>query len=249
MPFGGRKGSSYGPREQGKYAARILHDRQDRLHDAIAISGDDRRAATAWPADLLRRQSTSHQRKNSREARPAEAHPTQHACRGQHTHAAASTLLSRTAGAQSFRLRRTSVTPRSAVQILDPGLRSTGYSGSTVEQIATGMRWAEACLFPTNGGYLFSDTPSNRILKFRQKTEPDAVFRSNANYASNGARPPGPPRQLRRHSVTRRITRTEKDGKITVLADKFEGKRLNAPNDIVVRSDDFDLVHRSLVRH
>ena len=40
------------------------------------------------------------------------------------------------------------------------------------------------------------------------------------------------------HSVTRRITRTEKDGKITVLADSFEGKKLNAPNDIVVKSDD-----------
>ena len=64
------------------------------------------------------------------------------------------------------------------------------------------------------------------------------MFRANANYANGNTRD----RQGRlvtcEHSVTRRITRTEKDGKITVLADKFEGKRLNAPNDIVVKSDD-----------
>ena len=64
------------------------------------------------------------------------------------------------------------------------------------------------------------------------------MFRSPSNYANGNARD----RQGRlvscEHSVTRRITRTEKDGKITVLADKFEGKRLNAPNDIVVKSDD-----------
>jgi gluconolactonase len=64
------------------------------------------------------------------------------------------------------------------------------------------------------------------------------VFRNPSNYANGNARD----RQGRlvtcEHSVTRRITRTEKDGKVTVLADKFEGKRLNAPNDIVVKSDD-----------
>jgi gluconolactonase len=71
-----------------------------------------------------------------------------------------------------------------------------------------------------------------------RKTNQTSVFRANANYANGNARD----RQGRlvtcEHSVTRRITRTEKDGKITVLADKFEGKRLNAPKDIVVKSDD-----------
>ena len=75
-------------------------------------------------------------------------------------------------------------------------------------------------------------------MKFDEKTNQTTVFRANANYANGNARD----RQGRlvtcEHSVTRRITRTEKDGKITVLADKFEGKRLNAPNDIVVKSDD-----------
>jgi gluconolactonase len=75
-------------------------------------------------------------------------------------------------------------------------------------------------------------------MKFDEKTNQTSVFRANANYANGNARD----RQGRlvtcEHSVTRRITRTEKDGKVTVLADKFEGKRLNAPNDIVVKSDD-----------
>src|SRR5262249_56907392 len=65
-----------------------------------------------------------------------------------------------------------------------------------------------------------------------------SVFRSPSNFANGNTRD----RQGRlvtcEHSVTRRITRTEKNGKITVLADSFEGKRLNAPNDIVVKSDD-----------
>jgi gluconolactonase len=75
-------------------------------------------------------------------------------------------------------------------------------------------------------------------MKFNEKTAQTTVYRDNANYANGNARD----RQGRlvtcEHSVTRRITRTEKDGKITVLADSFEGKRLNAPNDIVVKSDD-----------
>src|SRR5260370_31398447 len=75
-------------------------------------------------------------------------------------------------------------------------------------------------------------------MKFDEKTGQTSVFRASANYANGNARD----RQGRlvtcEHSVTRRITRTEKDGKVTVLADKFEGKRLNAPNDIVVKSDE-----------
>ena len=101
------------------------------------------------------------------------------------------------------------------------------------------MRWVEGPVyFPEDGYLLFSDIPNKRIMKFDENTGQTSVFRSPANYANGNARD----RQGRlvtcEHSVTRRITRTEKDGKITVLADTFEGKRLNAPNDIVVKSDD-----------
>ncbi|HVE48811.1 MAG TPA: SMP-30/gluconolactonase/LRE family protein [Casimicrobiaceae bacterium] len=133
--------------------------------------------------------------------------------------------------------------PDPALQILDPSFTRYRIYSSTVEQVATGMRWAEGPVyFPgANGerGYvLVSDIPNNRIMKFDERTGAFTLFRANANYANGNTRD----RQGRlitcEHSVTRRITRTEPDGKITVLADKFEGKRLNAPNDIVVRSDD-----------
>src|SRR5258708_30303395 len=152
--------------------------------------------------------------------------------------AAASTLLSRAAGAQSFAFSPNQRYPDPAVQILDPSFAKYRIYSSTVEQVATGMRWAEGPAYFPEGGYLlFSDIPNNRIMKFDEKTNQTSVFRANANYANGNARD----RQGRlvtcQHSVTRRITRTEKDGKVTVLAEKLEGKRLNAPNDIAAKSD------------
>jgi gluconolactonase len=152
---------------------------------------------------------------------------------------AATALVSRAAGAQSFPFSPNQRYPDPAVQILDPSFVKYRLYSSTVEQIATGMRWAEGPVYFPDGGYLlWSDIPNNRIMKFDEKTAQTSVFRSPSNYANGNTRD----RQGRlvtcEHSVTRRITRTEKDGKVTVLADKFEGKRLNAPNDIVVKSDD-----------
>ena len=132
--------------------------------------------------------------------------------------AAASTLLARAAGAQSFPFSPNQRYPDPAVQILDPSFAKYRIYSSTVEQVATGMRWAEGPAYFPEGGYLlFSDIPNNRIMKFDEKTNQTSVFRANANYANGNARD----RQGRlvtcEHSVTRRITRTEKDGKITVM--------------------------------
>ena len=133
--------------------------------------------------------------------------------------------------------------PDPAVLILDPSFAKYRIYSSTVEQLGTGMRWAEGPVyFPAeNGqaGYLLcSDIPNNRLMKYDESTEKFTVHKTNANYANGNTRD----RQGRlvtcEHSVTRRIVRTEKDGKMTVLADSFEGKKLNAPNDIVVKSDD-----------
>ncbi|WPO44479.1 SMP-30/gluconolactonase/LRE family protein [Tardiphaga sp. 42S5] len=153
--------------------------------------------------------------------------------------AAGSALLSRAAGAQSFAFAPNQRYPDPAVQILDPSFAKYRIYSSTLEQVATGFRWTEGpAYFPTEGCLLFSDIPNNRIMKFDERSGQTTVFRANANYANGNARD----RQGRlitcEHSVTRRVTRTEKDGKVTVLADKFEGKRLNAPNDVVVKSDD-----------
>ena len=162
--------------------------------------------------------------------------------RRQFLHTIAATGLASLSGpalAQSFEFKPNQRYPDPAVLILDPSFAKYRIYSSTLEQVATGMRWAEGPVYFPEGGYLLcSDIPNNRIMKFSEKDGSFTVFRSPANYANGNTRD----RQGRlvtcEHSVTRRITRTEKDGKITVLADKFDGKPLNAPNDIVCKSDD-----------
>jgi gluconolactonase len=149
------------------------------------------------------------------------------------------TALTAKALAQAFPFTPNQRYPDPAVLILDPAFARYRIYSSTVEQVASGMRWAEGPVYFPDAGYLLvSDIPNNRIMKFDERTGAFTVFRANANYANGNTRD----RQGRlltcEHSVTRRVTRTERDGRITVLADSFEGKRLNAPNDIVVKSDD-----------
>ena len=146
--------------------------------------------------------------------------------------------------AQSFDFKPNQRYPDSNVFILDPSFAKYRIYSSTIEQVGTGMRWAEGpAYFPNEKagapGYLLcSDIPNNRLMKFDEATNKFTVHKTNVNYANGNARD----RQGRlitcEHSITRRVVRTEKNSKITVLADSFEGKRLNAPNDIVVKSDD-----------
>jgi gluconolactonase len=140
--------------------------------------------------------------------------------------------------AQAFEFKMNQRYPDPSVLILDPSFAKYRIYSSTVEQLATGMRWAEGPAYFPEGGYvLMSDIPNNRIMKYSEKDGSFTVFRSNANFANGNVRDAQGRLITCEHSVTRRVTRTEKDGKITVLADSFEGKRLNAPNDIVVKSD------------
>lgn len=165
-------------------------------------------------------------------------HPTRRNLLSMAALGAASAVASR-AAAQSIAFTPNARYPDPAVEILDPSFAKYRLYSSSVEQVATGLRWAEGPVYFPEGGYLlFSDIPNNRIMKYSEKDGSVTVFRSPSNYANGNTRD----RQGRlvtcEHSVTRRVTRTEKNGKITVLADKFEGKLLNAPNDIVVKSDD-----------
>jgi gluconolactonase len=142
------------------------------------------------------------------------------------------------AEAQAFPFRPNQRYPDPAVQILDPSFARYRIYSSTLEQVATGMRWAEGPVYFPDGGYLLcSDVPNNRIMKYNERDGSFTVFRAPAIFANGNTRD----RQGRlitcEHSGTRRVTRTEGDGAITVLADRFEGKRLNAPNDVVVSSD------------
>jgi gluconolactonase len=153
--------------------------------------------------------------------------------------ALAGAAVPRLARAQNIPFTPNARYPDPAVLILDPSFAKYRIYSSTVEQVATGMRWAEGPVYFPEGGYLLvSDIPNNRIMKYDEKDGSFTVFRKPANYANGNTRD----RQGRlitcEHSSTRRVVRTEKNGKLTVLADKYNGKRLNAPNDVVVKSDD-----------
>jgi gluconolactonase len=127
--------------------------------------------------------------------------------------------------------------PDPAVRVLDPRFLRYRISNAAVEQIATGYRWVEGPVwFGDHRCLLWSDIPNNRMMRWDEVTGAVTTFRSPSNYANGHARD----RQGRLVScehLTRRVTRTEYDGTITVLVDRFDGKPLNAPNDVVVASD------------
>jgi gluconolactonase len=106
-----------------------------------------------------------------------------------------------------------------------------------VEKLYTGCRWAEGPAYFQAGRYLvWSDIPNDRILRWDDTTGTVGVFRQPAGY-TNGHTVDRQGRLVSCEHGNRRVTRTEHDGSITVIADRFEGKRLNSPNDVVVKSD------------
>jgi gluconolactonase len=125
--------------------------------------------------------------------------------------------------------------PDPRVERLDKRFPQQG--NAAIERIATGFRWAEGPVYFRDGGYLlWSDIPNNRIMRWLEDDGHVSVFRSPSNY-SNGNTRDREGRLATCEHDTRRVTRTEPDGRITVLADNYQGKRLNAPNDIIVASD------------
>src|SRR3954453_1662731 len=106
-----------------------------------------------------------------------------------------------------------------------------------VERVATGFRWAEGPVYLPAGRYLlFSDIPNNRIMRFSEDDGHLSVFRQ-PSMNSNGNTIDREGRLITCEHSGRRVTRTELDGSITVVADKFNNKRLNSPNDAVVATD------------
>jgi gluconolactonase len=125
--------------------------------------------------------------------------------------------------------------PDSRVEKLDKRFPKQGNAG--IERVATGFRWAEGPVYFRDGGYLlWSDIPNNRMLRWLEEDGHVSVFRAHSNY-SNGNTRDREGRLVTCEHDSRRVTRTECDGRITVLMDKYDGKRLNAPNDVVVASD------------
>jgi gluconolactonase len=108
---------------------------------------------------------------------------------------------------------------------------------AAVERIATGFRWAEGPVYFADGGYLlWSDIPNNRIMRWLEEDGHVSVFRNHSHHANGNTRD-REGRLVTCEHDSRRVTRTEYDGRITVLMDQYQGRPLNGPNDIVVASD------------
>ena len=127
--------------------------------------------------------------------------------------------------------------PDPRIEVLDDAFLKYRIFSSTVEQLATGLRWGEGPVWFGDGRYLlFSDIPNNRILRWDETSGATSVFRFPSNNANGHVRD-RQGRLLSCEHLTRRVTRTEYDGAVTVLADNFHGARLNSPNDIVCQSN------------
>ena len=151
--------------------------------------------------------------------------------------AAMAAVLKPVAFASAQEPKRPTPYPDPAVEVVDPRFAKYQILSAAVERLFTGARWAEGPVWIGDGRYLlFSDIPNNRILRWLEETGEVTVFRSPSNYSNGNCRDRAG-RLLTCEHDTRRLTRTEYDGSVSVLMDGFQGKKLNAPNDVVVHSD------------
>lgn len=122
-------------------------------------------------------------------------------------------------------------------EVLDPRFAACFAGHVRVERLWTGARWAEGPAWFAAGRYLvFSDIPNDRMMRFDETDGSVSVFRAPA-MNSNGNTVDGLGRLVSCEHRGRRVSRTEIDGRVTVLADRWKGRRFNSPNDVVVKSD------------
>ncbi len=127
--------------------------------------------------------------------------------------------------------------PDPDVIVLEPEFEKLIQGNAPIRRLHTGMLWAEGPAWNGTGNYLvWSDIPNNAQMRYLPEDGHVSVMRNNANN-SNGNTFDLQGRQISFEHGTRRVVRYELDGKITVLADKFDGKPLNAPNDGAVHPD------------
>jgi gluconolactonase len=128
--------------------------------------------------------------------------------------------------------------PDPRVQVLDPSFNRYRVNNASVERLFTGARWSEGPVWMGDWRcLLWSDIPNNRILRWDERSGRVSVYREPSNN-SNGHARDAEGRLVTCEHNTKRVTRTEHDGTVTVLADQFEGKPFNSPNDVVVRKSD-----------
>ena len=127
--------------------------------------------------------------------------------------------------------------PDSDIVVLDKRFAKYKIGNAAIERLYTGMRWAEGPAWDGVGRYLvWSDIPNNVQMRWLNEDGHVSAMRKPAHF-SNGNTFDFEGRQISFEHGSRSVTRYEHDGKRTVLADKFDGKRLNAPNDGAVHPD------------
>jgi len=120
---------------------------------------------------------------------------------------------------------------------LDPRFKACVKDSARLDHLYDQCRWAEGpAYFPAHRALIWSDIPNHRVLRYDEASGNVTEFRNPSGY-SNGHTIDPQGRLVSCEHGNRRVTRTEHDGSITVIADSYDGKRLNSPNDVVVRSD------------
>jgi len=127
--------------------------------------------------------------------------------------------------------------PDPAIEVVDPAFGKYILGSAALERLYTGARWTEGPVWFGDGRFLlWSDIPNNRLLRWTEETGAVTVFRTPSNN-SNGNTRDKQGRLISCEHETRCVTRTEHNGRVTVLMDSFEGKPLNAPNDVIIHPD------------
>jgi len=123
------------------------------------------------------------------------------------------------------------------IEVADPALRRLVAEDARIEHLATGFRFTEGPVWRGNH-LLFSDIPNSRIVRWRSLPEgPEISTFRHPSGNSNGHTLDRSGRLISCEHSNRRVSRTEADGSVSVVADRYQGRRLNSPNDVVVRSD------------
>jgi len=125
---------------------------------------------------------------------------------------------------------------RTRFEVLDDRFRRVR-GDHWIRRLHTGCRWTEGpAYFPAGRYLIFSDIPNDRVLRYDEVTGSVGVFRAPSGYA-NGHTVDRRGRLVSCEHGNRRVTRTEPDGSVCVLADSYDGRRFNSPNDVVERAD------------
>lgn len=126
---------------------------------------------------------------------------------------------------------------RDVAVVLDDRFRRLFIGSARLEKLAEGCRWAEGPAYFPAGRYLvWSDVPNDRMMRFDETSNSVSIFRNPSGF-SNGNTVDRQGRLVTCEHGNRRVTRTEHDGTITVIASHHDGRRFNSPNDVVVKSD------------